>query len=188
MWREISAVNGSVAYFRPLGCKGRDNEVFAHTFAKNQWSELPKCPNSDFSLAVINSFVTAIGGETENHELTNFLLSLNDKKWTKLFPPMPTKHWLTAVVCSGKTLVVAGGKGQGDKRLSTVEVMDTKTIQWSTARSLPHPLYQASQHSVETSFTCWEVLIQATKDQSHYSPAHWLPSSSLASHIPWKND
>ena len=45
---------------------------------------------------------------------------------------MPTKRWLTAVVCSGKTLVVAGGKGGGDKRLSTAEVMDTETLQWSS--------------------------------------------------------
>ena len=44
------------------------------------------------------------------------------------------------------------------------------------------------QHSVETSFTCWEVLIRVTKDQSQYSPAHWLPSSSLADHSLWKHD
>ena len=105
MWGEISAV--SVAYFRPLGSKGRDNEVFTHTFAKNQWSELPKCPNSDFSLAIINSLLT---GETPTNEVTNSLLSLTDNKWTKQFPPKPTKRWSTVVVCSGKTLVVIGSK------------------------------------------------------------------------------
>ena len=26
------------------------------------------------------------------------------------------------------------------------------------------------------------------KNQSRYSPAHWLPSSSLTSHIPWEQD
>ena len=77
------------------------------------------------------------------HEVTNSLLSLTDNKWTKQFPPMPTKRWLTAVVCSGRSLVVAGGS-TGNKKLSTVEVMDTETLQWSTASSLPHPLYQAS--------------------------------------------
>ena len=56
---------------------------------------------------------------------------------------MPTKRYLTAVVCSGRSLVVAGGS-TGGKKLSTVEVMDTETLQWSTASSLPHPLYQAS--------------------------------------------
>ena len=34
--------------------------------------------------------------------------------------------------------------GEGRKKLSTVDVMDTETPQWSTASSLQHPLYQAS--------------------------------------------
>ena len=57
---------------------------------------------------------------------------------------MPTKRCLTITVCSGKSLVVAGGQGEGDKYLNTVEVMDTKTLQWSTASSLLHPLSAAS--------------------------------------------
>ena len=139
MWGEVSVVDGSVAYFLPgvIGSKS----VFAYNSTNNKWSELPKCPNFDFSLAMVNSLLTAIGGKTSNYEVTNSLLSLTDNKWTKQFPPMPTKRWLTAVVCSGRSLVVAGGWGEGDKRLSTVEVMDTKTLQWSTASSLPQPLH-----------------------------------------------
>ena len=140
MCGEVSVVDGSMAYFRPGGSKS----VFAYSSTNNKWSELPKCPNSDFSLAMVNSLLTAIGGKISNYEVTNSLLSLTDNKWTKQFPPMPTKCWLTAVVCSGKSLVVAGGVGEGRKKLSTVEVMDTKTLQWSTASSLPHPLYTAS--------------------------------------------
>ena len=135
----MSAVDGSVAYFRPVGLK----TVLAYNSTNNKWSELPKCPNSSFSLGVVNSLLTAIGGTTPNLVITNSLLSLTDNKWTKQFPPMPTKRWLTAVVCSGKSLVVAGG-GEGVKSLSTVEVMDTETLQWSTASSLPNPLYLAS--------------------------------------------
>ena len=58
---------------------------------------------------------------------------------------MPTKRILTVVVCSGNTLVVAGGKGEGYTTLTTVlEVMNTETLQWSKTSSLPHPLTQAS--------------------------------------------
>ena len=39
---------------------------------------------------------------------------------------------------------MTGGVGEGGKDLSTAEVMDTETLQWSTASSLPHPLYLAS--------------------------------------------
>ena len=141
MWGEVSVVDGSVAYFLP-GYYG-SQIVYAYNSTNNKWSLLPECPNSGFSLAMVNSLLTAIGGKTSNYEVTNSLLSLTDNKWTKQFPPMPTKRWLTAVVCSGRSLVVAGGS-TGNKKLSTVEVMDTETLQWSTASSLPHPLYQAS--------------------------------------------
>ena len=138
MHGEVSAVDGSVAYFR------WEYKVFHYNSTNNKWSELPKCPNSDFSLAVVNSLLTAIGGKTSNYKVTNSLLSLTDNKWTKWFPPIPTKRYLTAAVCSGNSLVVVGGVGEGRKILSTVEVMDTETLQWSTASSLPHSLYQAS--------------------------------------------
>ena len=141
MYGEVSAVNGSMAYFQPKGAIGR---VFAYTFAANKWSELPECPNSNVSLGMVNKLLTAIGGKTSEYEVTNSLLSLTDNKWTEWFPPMPTKRWLTAVVCSGRSLVVAGGIGGRYKNLSTVEVMDTETLQWSTASSLPHPLFETS--------------------------------------------
>ena len=118
--------------------------VFAYNSANNKWSELPRCPNRGFSLAIVSNLLTAIGGENPLVGVTNSLLSLINDKWTEKFPPMPTKRWLTAAVCSGRSLVVAGGVGEGGKDLSTVEVMDTETPQWSTASSLPHPLYQAS--------------------------------------------
>ena len=141
MYGEAAAVNGSVAYFLP-----GQSTVLAYDSARNNWSELPKCPNSSFSLAVVNNLLTAIGGKTAKGEFTSSLLSLTDKEWTKQFPPMPTKRWLTAVVCGGRSVVVAGGVGdrKGHKKLITVEVMDTETLQWSTASSLPHPLYQAT--------------------------------------------
>ena len=145
MFGEVVAVDRGVAYFRPEGY--RIQIVLAYDSTSNKWSELPKCPSHSFSIAVINSLPTAVGGKTANDEVTNSLLSLTDtgkeKKWTERFPPMPTKRWLTSVVCNDKSLVVAGGVG-GYEDLSTVEVMDMETLQWSTASSLPHPLSAAS--------------------------------------------
>ena len=140
---EVATVDGRVAYFLPEDLMSRF--TFAYNSATNKWSELPKCPNYGFSLAVVNRLLTAIGGgKTPTNEVTNSLLSLTDNKWTERFPPMPTKRQLTTAVCSGKSLVVAGGEGGGENKLSIVEVMNTETLQWSTASSLPHSLYQAS--------------------------------------------
>ena len=141
MWGEAAAVDRDMAYFSG---DPRSKKMYSYDSSRRKWSGLPVCPNYGFSLAMVNTHLTAIGGKLPNHELTNSLYSLIDSKWMLKFPSMPTKRCSTAVVCSGRSLVVAGGTGEGDWDLSAVEVMDTETLQWSTASSLPHPLYQAS--------------------------------------------
>ena len=69
MWGEVSAVGGSVAYFLP-GYYG-SKTVFAYNSTTNKWSELPECPNSNVTLAMVNSLLTAIGEKTSNDEVTN---------------------------------------------------------------------------------------------------------------------
>ena len=141
---EVAAVDGSVAYFRPGGYGAR--KVFAYNSTSHKWSELPMCPYHmyAFSLAVVNGHLTAIGGKIPNRQVTNSLLSLTDSKWKERFPPMPTKRWFSTTVSNGRSLVVAGGLGERDNDLRTVEVMDTEALQWSTASSFPHPLCSAT--------------------------------------------
>ena len=175
---KVAAVDGGVAYF-----SSGDREVFAYNSAGSKWSELPKCPNHGFSLAMINGLLTAIGGMNSDYQPTNSLLSLTGKKWAVKFPPMPTKRRWTSAVCSGRSLIVAGGWGGGRKRMHTVEVMDTETLQWSTASSLPHSLcgelaaicgdqvYQLGGYDqgkyTKSLFTCsLATLLQSCKPQS----------------------
>ena len=56
---------------------------------------------------------------------------------------MPTKRYNTAVVCSGRSLIVAGGEN-GRNVLATVAVLDTDTRQWSIASFLTHPFSLAT--------------------------------------------
>ena len=84
MYGEAVAVKGSVAYFQPSG----QYIVLAYDSTKSVWSELPRCPNCNFSLAVINDLLTAIGGRTPEGKVTSTLLSLTDKKWMEQFPPI----------------------------------------------------------------------------------------------------
>ena len=141
---EVATVDGSVAYFQLGGYGAR--KVFAYNSTSHKWSELPMCPYHmyGFSIAVVNGHLTAIGGKTPNLQVTNSLLSLTDSKWTERFPPMPTKRWFSTTVSSSSSLVVAGGIGERDNDLRTVEVMDTEALQWSTASSFPHPLCSAT--------------------------------------------
>ena len=145
MYRASGAVvQGSAVYLRP----GGTNQVHGYNSATNVWFQLPDCPHNFFSLAVVDNLLTAIGGR-QAYQNTNTLLSLTeegrDRKWVEMFPPMPTKRDCTCSVSSGAALIVIGGQRDGGVVLSTVEVMDVSTKVWTTAASLPEPLYDASR-------------------------------------------
>ena len=192
MLRGSAAVCGNMAYFRPHDSK----QVLSYNSDTEEWSTLPECPTYHFTLTVVNGLVTAVGGSDGAlriiEKLTNTLLSLVENggrwKWEDRLKPMPTKRKLAAVVCSGKTLVVAGGKGEGALTFTTlnkVEVMNTDTLQWSRASNLPQPLYDAtatvcggrvylggamdeSGNHTKSVFTCsLNTLLQSQKTRNH---------------------
>ena len=140
MSKPSCVVDGNMAFFNDYTSK----DVYSYDSEKQIWSSLPQSPHSYCSLAVVSGLLTAIGGGSGKHA-TNQLFSLTGEgKWVERFLPMPTKRYGTAAGCSGKSLVVAGGSGGDHKLLHTVEVMDSETLQWSTASSLPFLLRYAS--------------------------------------------
>ena len=144
-------VDGNMAYFNDYNSNG----VYSYDSEEQMWSSLPQSPHSYCSLAVVSGLLTAIGGGL-GRNVTNQLFSLTGKgKWVERFPPMLTKRYGTAAVCSGKSLVVAGGSRRDCKLSHTVEVMDTETLKWSTASSLPLHSDTHQQQSAKTASTCW---------------------------------
>ena len=75
-----------------------------------------------------------------------------DRIWSKKFSPMPTQRRRSIALCTGTTLIVAGGEGESYDVLSTVEMMNTGTHQWSTATDLPELTYLGS------ATVCWDQL------------------------------
>ena len=192
MSRGSATVCNNIAYFRPDDSR----QVYSYNSDAEEWSTLPGCPTHNFTLTVVSGHVTAVGGmhNTLPFKLTSTLLSLVEeggrKHWMEVFPRMPTKRQLTAVVCSGKTLVVAGGKGEWRTKLATVEVMNTDTLQWSTASSLPQPLSAAVATVCRDSIylvagrhqrrTAESVLTCSLSDlQSYSSYQIWRPIADL---------
>jgi hypothetical protein len=121
--------------------------IYSYDVISDSWSQLPDCIHGNSSIIVLNGCLTTVGGGSYNN-CSNELVSLTGKgsgrRWTQQFPLMPTKRRLTTSLCTGATLVVAGGQEEGFRELSTVEVMDTETCQWSTAANLPQPMFSAS--------------------------------------------
>ena len=135
-----AAVDGNVIYVM------EDYHVYAYTASTCIWSQLPDCIFRSCSSAIVNNFLTLVGGYHDG-TTTNKLFSLTmttSTEWTGEFPPMPTKRWGASALCTGTDLIVAGGQGDKGHPLSTIEVMNTETHQWSTAVDLPQPTVYGS--------------------------------------------
>ena len=137
--------DGTTLYVRP-----GNFQVYAFTTSTSFWSQLPDSPNSDCPSVIVNNLLTLVGGHGvhkgtayDRGGATNQLFSLtgegSGRKWTEEFTPMPTKRYNSTALCIGTALIVAGGKRRYDSPLQTVEVMNTETLQWSTAAHLPRP-------------------------------------------------
>ena len=145
-------VHGSTAYFSTF------YHVYSYTVPENQWTKLPQCKHASFAMAVINDVLTTIGGRGQ-WAVTNTLLSLSGSSWEEVLPPMPTKRMCTAAANTPTHLVVAGGISGGV--IATVEVLNTETLQWSTASSLSEAV-ESPQMT-----TCGECLYLADHDSNH---------------------
>ena len=134
-----AVVDGNTVYVKDRGTL----KIYSYCATTDSWSQLPDCVNERCSITVINGRLTTVGGDMSN-ELFSLTGEGSSRRWTKECPPMPTKRWGPTSLCTGATLIVAGGEGEGEVVLSTVEVMNTENHQWSTAADLPQPIYLAS--------------------------------------------
>ena len=197
-----SVVDGNTVYLQDTDVA----KVYSYT-ATSGWASLPDCLYVGSGLAVIDHLLTAIGGNAGS-ELTNKLFSLtgegSDKKWTEVFPPMQTERREMSALCTGTSLIVAGGIGF--VMLTTVEVMNTETQQWCTAAALPDTIcnfsaticgdqiymlggQDKSWNSTNSVYTCsLSALLQSCSSPSDKSgvwsrvadcPAKWSTCASL---------
>ena len=126
------------------------NRMFCYSISTSRWSRLPSCPTESCPSVIINNLFTFVGGLDRSHNITNQLFSLTGKdidvrRWTEEFPPMPTKRQGSTALCTGITLIVVGGENNNRSLvpLRIVEVLNTKTLQWSTVADFPQPVCRA---------------------------------------------
>ena len=127
-----------------------DNSIYAyHNISTSSWSQFPECPiEGGSTITIIDGQLTMIGGYRHDGKKTNKLFSLtgngSDSAWTEEFPPMPTKRYNVAALCTGTAVIVVGGHDDNDKVIKTVELLITEIQQWHTAPDLPEPLARSS--------------------------------------------
>ena len=129
MTRGATAVDGNTVHIT----RSYTNRVWAYDLKEDKWTRLPDCPQLGVGLAMVNGLLTAVGGSTSDGDATNTLVSLTESRseWTEHFPSMPVKLKYPAVVCPGNHLLVT------DAMKNIVYVMDTTSLKWFSAGSLP---------------------------------------------------
>lgn len=151
MQRGSAAAVGGVAFFNP----DETNIVYAYNSFSQEWSKLqPLCQHYSFTLIAINSLLTAVGGSREKHTPGRTLLSFSEGKWKEVFPAMSMQRSSPAAVCVGQSVVVAGGCRQD---LLAIEIMNSKTLQWSTA-SFSLPVHNEATLSLAALVACGDDL------------------------------
>lgn len=118
--------------------------VFKYEPGQKAWIALPITPYFTFSLALVDGSVAIVGGVSiVSNQASAAVASFvecagRSGKWGHLLPTMPTAKSCTSSVCVGGYLVVIGGIGSNSSRyLRTVEVLDVREKNWSTATPFP---------------------------------------------------
>ena len=144
MYRWCDAVvEEGVVYFRQAGLNNL--HVNYYSIANRCWNELPRCPLGHPAFIVIDGQLTGIGDKSPiSNQLFTLQQTGRSQQWVTAYPPMPTRRYLTTALCTETALIVAGGVGEGNRLLTTVEVMQRDNQEWSTTASLPLPLTRCS--------------------------------------------
>ena len=136
LYSDTAVVKDHVVYF----AKSLTGIVHAFDSEKSEWSVLPQCPHTHFTLAVVNGLLTSVGGE-ESYNTTNKLLSYsNGDSWFEAYLPMSLARRLPAAVSLKEALVVAGGETSLGVATDSVELMSATGLEWCLVASLPRPV------------------------------------------------
>ena len=139
--REPDAVlDGDIIYFKYFW----GINIYSFNLADQSWVNLPTCPVSSFSMAVLDGLITIIGGKSTDLAAVSTLYSYSGEEWVQKYPHMHVeRYWTMSTKCE-TSLIVMGGEGKDRRVLSTVEVLDLETQQWSFASNLPRPMDSAT--------------------------------------------
>ena len=158
MYRMSNAIrNGEIIYFAVSGDVYEDAIYSLDLANGGVWSALPPVDElqkwSTNTIEIVCGDLTTIGGSDEDENVTNQLFSFvnrgsaGDQKgadhWDEIWPPMKHKRDNAIAFATGSHLVVAGGMSESDIHLRSVEVLDTKALQWTEAEPLMEPLSSA---------------------------------------------
>ena len=124
---------------------GSDNKytVMAYDSQSGKWAKLPPYRACYFAITAINKQLVLVGGVVGSDKSKVVGMWRPDsEKWTYPYPNMIIARNDCSAVSYKQWLVVAGGERDNGDYLSSVEIMNINTKQWSVGPPLPIPWAQ----------------------------------------------
>ena len=160
--------------------KRNSYNVYKYQLDKNQWSVLP--PLQQYYGIPVNTDnqLTVIGGKhSTTHKPTAQVTTFTDNKWTNTYPNLSVARVEPAVVPYHQYVIVAGGLGDDDTPVDTIEVLDVIVCHWMIVNTLlPLPMYRISATICADSFT---IVGYTGADKKRYNGTFIIPIDEIIS-------
>ena len=181
MWEAYATVINNSVYVTGGWCPNDTSNiynVYKYELDNNQWSILPPLQQYYGIPVNINDELTVIGGNhSTTHKPTALVTTYSDNRWNDTYPNLSVARWLHAVVPYHQYVIVAGGKGDDDNLLDSIEVLDITKCHWMIVNThLPKPMYRISATACGDSFT---IVGYNGADDKRYNKAIMTPVNEL---------
>ena len=182
-------------------CGGRRRDIVSactvqvYSVSHQTWNTLPLSPQYVSQGVEINGHLVLIGGrEPISRTVTNLVSTWNGQVWHQRLPFMPTKRVRPGVTTYQNLVVVAGGLGEdGRTLLSSIAILNTTTLHWSTLENftLPRPMgsMQLIVSKAQLYVTSAVIECDVSTDTAMSTKTVWqLPLSALENALSTEGD
>ena len=159
MWGAYATVINTTLYISGGACPNNAMNIYnvnKYEFDKNQWSVLPPLQRYLGIPVNTDNQLTVIGGRhSTTRKPTTQVTTFTNNRWNNdTYPNLSVARLLPAVVPYHQYVIVAGGKGDDDTAVDTIEVLDVTKSHWMIVNiHLPDPMYRISATVYGDSFT-----------------------------------
>ena len=107
------------------------------------------------------------------------MTTYDDNSWSNTYPNLSVARWLPAVVPYHQYVIVAGGKGDDDNLLDSIEVFDITKYHWMIVNThLPQPMFDISATICSDSFI---IVGYNGADKKRYNETYIIPIDDILS-------
>ena len=150
MYRAQATIINSIMYIGGGFCPDEDKmeNLYAYHSKEDRWDTLPPLQQYCGIPVNITDKLTIIGGgDSTTNKVTSKLTTYNnDNTWRNdIFPNLLIARIFPAVVPHQSYIIVAGGYGEYNAALDTIEVLELATLLWKIVNThLPKPMGASS--------------------------------------------